>query len=140
MKASVTARALAIAILVAGGMVFLAQPAKAWFELCNQSSYYMYAAFGYHNGSDWVSEGWWDLNPGQCATVYEGRLTETKYYVYAESHEQDVVWDGDYPFCAQDDAFTIAGDQNCKSRGYYELGFLEVDVGENSSFSFDLVD
>jgi uncharacterized membrane protein len=140
MKASVTARALAVAILVAGAMVFLAQPAKAWYDICNNSSYYVYAAFGYHNGSAWVSEGWWDIAPGECATVYEGRLTNQKYYVYAESHDNDYLWEGDYPFCAQDDAFTITGDANCKSRGFYELGFFEVDVGEYSDWTTDLTD
>lgn len=140
MRASVVARVLATSVVIAGAMLAMSQPAKAWYEICNKSSYYVYTAFGYHDGNAWVSEGWWDLNPGQCATVHEARLRNQKYYVYAESHEADYFWEGDYPFCAIDDAFTIVGDENCNARGYYELGFFEVDVGRNPNWTTDLID
>jgi uncharacterized membrane protein len=84
--------------------------------------------------------GLWNLTPGECTTVYEGTLRNQKYYVYGESYDEDYYWDGDYPFCGHDDAFTIVGDTNCKSRGYYELGFFEVDVGESRDWTTDLID
>ncbi len=140
MRGSVMARALGGAVLVAGAMFAMTQSAKAWYEICNKSSYYVYAAFGYHDGNAWISEGWWDLAPGECAEVHSSRLLNQKYYVYAESHDEDYYWEGDYPFCVSDDAFTITGDTNCKSRGYYELGFFEVDVGEAGDWTTDLID
>jgi hypothetical protein len=33
-------------------------------------------------------------------------------------------------FCTQTSAFTIRGDKNCRDRGFGEVGFSEVDVGE----------
>ena len=140
MKASVTARALAVAILVAGAMVALAKPASAYYEICNKSSYYVSAAFGYHDGNAWISEGWWNLAPGECAEVFSGRLLNSKYYVYAESQDEDYFWTGDYPFCAYEEAFSITGDTNCKSRGYYQLDFFEVDVGEANDWTTELTD
>jgi uncharacterized membrane protein len=134
------ARVLGLAILAAGAMIAMPQSAKAWYDICNKSSYHAYAAFGYHDGAAWVSEGWWDLSPGECATVYDGTLLNRKYYVYAESYAQDYYWSGSYPFCASDDGFTIVGDTNCKSRGYYEISFFEVDVGESRDWTTDLTD
>ncbi|MDZ4734869.1 MAG: DUF1036 domain-containing protein [Rhodospirillaceae bacterium] len=140
MKATVMARYLGASVTFFGILFGLMQPANAWYDICNKSSYSVYVAFGYHDGGNWVSEGWWDLVPGECATVYEGALANQKYYVYGESYDEDYYWDGDYPFCGHDDAFTIVGDTGCKSRGYYELGFFEVDVGESRDWTTDLIE
>jgi len=133
-------KALIFAALAVGVMLGAAPPASAWFDLCNKSSEPVYAAFGYNDGNAWVSEGWWNLAPGECATVYDGSLTQRKYYAYAESHSEEWYWDGEYPFCAQDDVFTIVGDTNCKERGFYEIDFFEIDVGEAPNYTFDLID
>jgi uncharacterized membrane protein len=57
MKASAMARTLGAFAMVSGIMFGLTQPANAWYDICNKSSYSVYAAFGYHDGNNWVSEG-----------------------------------------------------------------------------------
>jgi len=123
-------------------MTFAATPAHADYQICNKSSYKVYAAFGYWDAGKkaWTSEGWWTLEKGDCSTVYKANLDQKKYYVYAESVDRDYFWDGDFPFCASDDEFTIAGDSDCKSRGYYSINFFEVDVGDNRDWTTDLTD
>jgi uncharacterized membrane protein len=128
--------------VAAAWMTFAATPADADFLVCNKSSYKTYVAFGYWDASQkaWTSEGWWTLEKGDCATVYQRNLDQKKYYVYAESVDRDYEWSGTFPFCASDDEFTIVGDSDCKSRGYYSIDFFEVDVGDERDFTQDIVD
>jgi len=134
-------RWLGLAVAVAW-MTFAAAPAYADFTVCNKSSYKVFVAFGYWDGSQksWTSEGWWTLEKGDCAAVYEKNLSDKKYYVYAESTDHQNHWSGDYPFCASDDEFTIVGDSDCKSRGYYAIDFFEVEVGDRRDYTQDIVD
>jgi uncharacterized membrane protein len=128
--------------VAAAWMTFAATPAHADFSVCNKSSYKIFVAFGYWSAKDkaWTSEGWWTLEKGDCQIVYKPNLDQEKYYVYAESTDHDYTWSGKYPFCASDDEFTIVGDSECKSRGYYSVDFFEVEVGDKRDFTQDLVD
>ncbi|WP_170294943.1 DUF1036 domain-containing protein [Roseospira navarrensis] len=118
-------------------MVFAVSPALAGLEVCNQTNIPRWVAVGYNKDSMWTSEGWWNLEPGDCTTVLDGDLTEQFYYYRAEDQNEDFEGDG-YMFCGVDDAFTIVGDQDCEGRGYNELGFREVDTG-GSTTTFTLV-
>ena len=120
------------------GIAFASAPAKADFEICNKTKESVSVAVGYRENGDWISEGWWNVEGGQCATVYAKKLSEVKYYVYGES--DSLVWQGDYTFCVVNDEFTIVGDTDCKKRGYEPQGFMEVDVGDNTSFTFNLLE
>jgi uncharacterized membrane protein len=129
--------------IAAAWMTFaMTTPAHADFTVCNKSSYKVYVAFGYWDGSQkaWTSEGWWTLETGGCAVVYRHNLDAQKYYVYAESVNNDYDWKGEFPFCANDEKFTAIGDTDCKSRGYYSVNFFEVDVGDNRDWETDLTD
>lgn len=132
-RTGVAAAALMVAVTAASA-------AQAGFQICNRSSDDVTVAFGYREGGEWTSSGWWNIAIGECKTVYEKSLREQFYYYYAEKVNDEGFWNGDYVFCAVDDAFTIVGDQNCKARGYDAYGFREVDVGENINDSLDLVD
>jgi uncharacterized membrane protein len=126
-------------------MMFATSPAHADFTVCNKSSYKVYVAFGYWDVAPkaWTSEGWWTLEKGGCAIVYDKYLDKndtSKYYVYAESVDKDYTWEGKFPFCVSDEEFTIAGDSDCKPRGFYSVSFFEVDVGDRRDYQQDLVD
>ncbi len=124
--------------LAAMAILLAASAAQAGFEICNQTKADVTVAFGYREDGVWTSKGWWNIAPSECATVYGGKLRERYYYYYAEEIDSDGVWGGDYRFCALDDAFTIQGDENCKSRGYDGYDFRQVDVGEEFDYSIDL--
>ena len=48
----------------------------------------------------WV-EGWWSLNPGECAKI--GRFLTGWFYYFASS--DDGEWSGDLPLCVTDEPF-----------------------------------
>jgi len=119
-----------------------ATPARADFQICNESEATRIVAIGYSENDQWVSEGWWHLDPGECATPITGDLTQRYIYYRADVEDtvQGVVFPGEgYMFCTSTDAFTIVGDQNCEARGYKTEDFREIDTGPTAttySFSF----
>ncbi len=132
-------KSLTLAFALAAMMIGVGLPsaAKAELKFCNQTSAKVDVAVGYHtSGDEWVSEGWWGIDPGQCKSPIKESLQGRYYYYYADS--SNLTWDGDYVFCTSDQEFTIKGDKDCKSRGYKPEGFREIDVGENISKEIDL--
>lgn len=133
-------------LLIALAGASLAMPAEAAFQFCNNTRYPIEAAFGYREETAWMSEGWWQIQPGQCARVYNKPLTQRFYFYYgrqllsSNEGKPPVVWSGKYAFCADKKAFRSEGDSNCESRGLEQRGFQEVDVGLNQrdySLSFE---
>jgi uncharacterized membrane protein len=119
-------------------MVLSPGPAKAAFLYCNHTQMPIEAAFGYREDVVWLSEGWWVIQPGQCARVFNRPLTQRFYFYYAHvlapsspGVRPPMTWAGKYRFCIDDKAFRIEGDGACESRGYKEKGFQEVDIGPN---------
>jgi uncharacterized membrane protein len=115
-----------------------AAPAHAAFLFCNRTQTPIEAAFGYRDDIKWQSEGWWQIQPGQCARVYSRPLTQRFYFYFARAltapsanGKQPTTWGGKYRFCIDGKAFRIEGDGKCEPRGYQEKGFQEVDIGAN---------
>ncbi|MGE4351294.1 MAG: DUF1036 domain-containing protein [Bdellovibrionales bacterium] len=117
---------------------FLCMPRPAWaaFLFCNQTKSVIEAAFGHHDEGKWVSEGWWQLQPGQCARVYNKPLTQRFYFYYARAltlpskdGNGTMTWSGKYAFCVDSKAFRAEGDSHCEERGFKTQGFQDVDVG-----------
>lgn len=105
---------------------------KAGMEFCNRTTETISIAIGYKSGSDWVSEGWWNIYPGECKTVKSGYLPNSYYYYRATSSSGS--WEDDYYFCTQSQAFTIYGDDNCSSRGYSRKGFIQLTASGGDTF------
>jgi len=122
-----------LAVAIAMTLVSLSsRPASADFTLCSQYRETIYAAYGYYDGTDWVSDGWWVVAPGGCTVLLSGALTNQYYYLYAEADDGG-VWNGDYPFCVEwNNGFTIWGNAECT------VGFLEVDTGNASDWTHTL--
>jgi len=125
-------------LLVSALMVVCGSAALADFEICNETGNEAFASIGYKDGEDWVSEGWWTLQPGECAIPIVGDLKNRYYYIRAESKTGN--WTGDYSFCYINDVFTIRGDENCTARGYKTGGFFEVDTGNSLDWTQNLTD
>lgn len=120
-----------------------APAAHAAMVFCNRTQGGIEVALGYRgtvddDKIDWISEGWWRIEPGQCSRVYGKSLTQRFYYYYAISlasttpDKSPTVWKGKYQFCTDTKAFKAEGDTNCDSRGYQLRGFQEMDVGVNT--------
>jgi len=129
-------RRLAIFLVSVGFTVGTPFTAQAAFLFCNQTKSVIEAAFGHHDDEGWMSEGWWQIQPGQCARVYNKPLTQRFYFYYARAltlpskdGKGTMIWSGKYAFCTDAKAFKAQGDSNCEARGFRSQGFDEVDVG-----------
>lgn len=145
-------RRLTIVSLSVAMILGFAQHANAALVFCNRTQQPVEAAIGYrttleNDNQDWVSEGWWQIEPGQCARVLNEPLKERFYFDYAvalnpPSHgKAPFTWAGKYQFCADNKAFRVEGDGDCESRGYQTKGFQQIDIGiNNRDFTLDFKD
>lgn len=55
--------------------------------MCNRTSNTVSLAIAYYSGDNdfFVSQGWWNLNPGGCATVFPNNSYDSHRYYYAET-------------------------------------------------------
>ncbi len=119
--------------------VALAGAAEAGLEICNETDVLQSIAIGYKGDTDWTSEGWWNIEPGDCTLVVAGDLTKRYYYYFADS-AAGTFRGQDYVFCLRDEEFAIVGDTECEARGYEDGDFREVDTGETAlDFTLTLV-
>jgi len=134
--------------------------AHAWFEVCNRSSKSISAAFAYYDieqqkfdflgnpipqrrgPNGWISEGWYNLNSGECTQTYPHQLNRRNrfYYVYAESWDGQWKWSGQNWFCTLRTAFGLArANESCSSEGTWKP-FREVDTADYSNYSYTFRD
>jgi len=134
-------------LLAFAGIAAYAPPAKAAMSFCNRTEYALDAALGFRNGTAWMSQGWWRIEPGACAKVMSGHLTERFYFYYATSlvrtakDKPPFEWTGKYQFCTLDASFRIEGDGECESKGYRTRLFGEIDLGPTArDYTLDFKD
>lgn len=124
--------------LVALSALCLATPAAAELRLCNKSDVPQSVAVGYKDGDTWVSEGWWQIAPGDCATPIRAELSARYYYYAVSAPGQQFDGEG-YMFCTDSAAFTIEGDTECEARGYTRRSFRAIDTGTDAlAYTFAL--
>ncbi len=121
-------------LLAVLGLAGLTSPARAEFSLCNSTSYVVRAAVAFKGATDFVSAGWFTINPGACRAVIDKPLTESTYYIHARTitgHRGPMHhWAGDDRFCiVSENDFDITGQGDCDKRGYDSAYFYAVDVG-----------
>lgn len=114
--------------------------AAADLRVCNSTPSRVGVAVGYKDGRSWTSEGWWNVGAENCEVLIRGPLAARYYYVYAIDYDQGGEWSGEAHMCTQDKAFTIRGHERCEERGYYRNGFIEVDTGEQPSWTVQLIE
>ena len=122
---------LGVAAAVCFILALGAEPARADFRLCNNSSQRVSVALSYTDGSQWITEGWWNLKPTACETLLRGALAAQFYYVYGMD-ERGGEWKGKAYMCTRDREFRIIGRNNCLVRGYDRTGFFEIDTGSQA--------
>jgi len=105
--------------------------ANAELEVCNDTEVRQTVAIGYKGQDDWVSEGWWNIQPGDCATPVKGDLTRRYYYIMSKASGW-VFDDENIVFCTTSDAFTIVGDDDCEARGHRKDRFAKIDTGKTA--------
>jgi len=113
---------------------------QADLKICNDTTVLQSIAIGFKGDADWMSQGWWNIDPGDCATVVSGDLKQRYYYYFADAGD-DAFEGQEFFFCANDEIFDIVGDTDCEGRGYETLSMREIDTGETArNFTLTLVD
>jgi uncharacterized membrane protein len=125
-------------VLVLAALLAGTGPAKADFNVCNKTKERVAVALGFLQQGQWMSQGWWNVEPARCATLLPGKLSETKYYLYADAKAHNWFMGGGFRFCAKNDEFKILGNSNCPLQGGLALGFREITVGKNASFTYEI--
>ena len=117
---------------VAAFFVALATSAQAALNICNDTSDDQSISIGYKGDVEWTSEGWWNIDPGDCVTPVGGALKKRYYYLRAEVDGGNFTGE-DYFFCTTPEEYTIVGDEECEERGYAREDFIEIDTGETAT-------
>ena len=108
------------------------------YKFCNQTQERVWAAIGFQKKSEWISRGWWAIEPGDCAKVIKDALTEQNYYVHALVDRQDgehILSGGQQELCTAEVKFDIKGREDCEVRGYTSAGFGKVETGKSKSWT-----
>ncbi len=125
-------------IVLTALLVAASGAAQAGLIFCNNTKYIQSVSIGYKDGDIWVSEGWWNVDPGGCSTAIADALNQRYYYYRAEVDGGD--FDGEnYMFCTHPKVYTIYGDSYCSQRGYDRESFRVIDTGNASDFTLTLV-
>jgi uncharacterized membrane protein len=120
-------------------LALAATPAAADLKLCNKTGSKVGVALGYADQKGWASEGWWNIAPDKCETLLKGPLIARYYYIYAIDYEKGGSWGGKAMMCSRDKIFTIRGIGDCEKKdGAKQLGFYEVDTGEETDWIISL--
>ena len=115
------------ATLVAAALLFAA-PARAEYRVCNKSKVLLNIAVGYDTGEHFVTQGWWSVTPGSCATPIRDALTSRFVYVYATDIDGADVLKGATSMCVNRQKFEAVGIGDCWRRGLQAVNFAEVDT------------
>ncbi len=122
-------RAAISALISLVALVGAPAPARADFRVCNKTRSLINLAVGRTNaGDDFVTEGWWTVTPGSCATLVRGPLTGRYVYLYATDIEGVDVLKGTVSMCIDRGKFKAYGVENCWRRGLQAVTFAEVDT------------
>ena len=106
--------------------------AHAGLEICNDTDKEQSVAIAHLLDGTWTSEGWWNIQPDDCAMPLDGDLKNRYYYYRAEAAGDTFEDEGIY-FCTESEAFTIEGQGDCDSRGHGEDGFRKIDTGTTAT-------
>jgi len=131
---------LSVALLACA--LFGASECQAQLKLCNRTSYVLYAATGYMQGVDAVTQGWTRIVPGTCQYAVKERLTAHGYFVYARTSighgGVQRAWGGAQALCVKDADFALkvaVAVRRCPSDDTFDLPFAGVDTHRAKSWS-----
>jgi uncharacterized membrane protein len=125
----------ALAIGLVAGLLWLSAPAEAQLELCNRTSYILYAAVAVDGKAETTAQGWTRIVPGECKTAVDNPLGKTGYYTYARTSAAHAgpqrAWGGSREFCALDSSFRLTTPwtaTRCQAEEATMLPFARIDT------------
>jgi uncharacterized membrane protein len=135
-------------LLLSAVFLFLSHhPAQASLQICNRTSYVLYAADGWTTNTDNFTQGWNRIVPGSCATPVGGMLTARGYYLYARSSSAHSgtarAWGGSVQLCVKDTNFSLktpVTSLSCTSGDAFTMPFAPVDTHHMQSWMATLTE
>ncbi|HKD47337.1 MAG TPA: DUF1036 domain-containing protein [Rhizomicrobium sp.] len=121
-------------------------PAQAALNLCNRTSYILYAATS-SMGSGSATHGWIRIAPGDCQLALPEKLTAQSYLVYARSSlaysGPQRAWGGNFPSCVTEGDFTLHQSvpaPYCAGGQAYSVPFAVVDTHKRADWTMTFDD
>ena len=114
------------------------EPAPGGFRVCNKTSGEIEVAKAVNTTEGggtpfFVSEGWYKFAPGECATLWSGKLKYRYYLLYAQNKQAGREWKGNISVCVSSQPFTIQHGR-CE-QGNYHRQFFQVDTEDYESWT-----
>lgn len=120
------------------GAAVFAAPAQAGLEFCNRSSYLLDAASAHEVEQGVLVQGWFEINPGDCATVIGEDLSGGEYYAFARTRgahgASRRLTSGDRMLCIDVADFSFVSANGCTGRGLQKVEFARIDTEGNSDW------
>ncbi|HWU26477.1 MAG TPA: DUF1036 domain-containing protein [Rhizomicrobium sp.] len=98
------------------------------YRICNDGSQEIWSAIALWSGKDFVSQGWWDVPAGRCATAIDASLGHDAIYLYASHAGNNHFVTGQKSFCVSNQIFEIHGRERCETHGNSALGFAATNT------------
>ena len=102
------------------------------WQVCNETSFIMRAAFAGQEADGMTSWGWQRFRPGECKSIKT--KPDQNRYVYAESspaHQGGIrEWKGTGPFCVGDADFLTENGVECALQNLQTRKFMEISASE----------
>ncbi|MEM6693181.1 MAG: DUF1036 domain-containing protein [Pseudomonadota bacterium] len=112
--------------------------AEAALRICNNHENQRTVAIGYREGPEWISKGWWNIDPGDCTVVLGGALNG-RYYHYFENRPGFSGDPASRDLCVILKKFEVNGQDNCVASEHTMVRFKRIDVGGKvPDFTYDL--
>ena len=108
----------------------LASPARAEYQLCNETSYVLDAAIGVTKDGKISTQGWFRVNPGACKVLIKDKLKKQPLYLYTRTPKlYDQVlrkYSGGRQFCISNADFMLSNAEKCSGPAQKKVPFLEI--------------
>lgn len=109
------------------------------FRICNNHWDHVHAAFMFLNpdcgtNNPFLTRGWWNIEPGQCAILYVGDLHEVADFWYWHAHSDDGwVWGSPFIMTVKRPyrAFNLCLDDPATSEAEISIGFGRYSAGNH---------
>ncbi|MEM9013597.1 MAG: DUF1036 domain-containing protein [Pseudomonadota bacterium] len=118
------------------------QEAKLGFFYCNKTDATVWSAISTPDGENYDTKGWWKLDPGGCAKILKGELTQNHYYVYGviedDAGERRLAG-GEKAFCINFVKFESSDTSACSDQELDEAVFRRIEIGASPSATFEFL-
>lgn len=118
-----------------------ARDSKLGFFYCNKTNSAVWSAVAeLGDGENYVSRGWWKVEPGACAKIIKGELARDHYYVYGaieEGANERKLVGGEKSFCVNAVMFETGNEAPCADQDLDEAMFRRVEIGGAPSATFN---